>query len=241
MKKQTTVLNILIVLVIAIALTLVFVETPLSDLKTVPVILPAASPDDGDGEDEEEAPPRPIEITTDSVQAVIRTLSRADAYSRTISAVSYLDGEEVSRTVDVWVRSDAAKMVVSRSDTDETVNVLVLGDEKWIWYEGLYGSYHGAAADSEADRYQGILSYETVLDVSKSDITAAEYTEHLGEMCICVRYNSPLPGYENICYVSVESGLAIAEECYAHGELVFRAESTLADFAVPDDIHFRQP
>ena len=55
MKKQTTVLNILIVLVIAIALTLVFVETPLSDLKTVPVILPAASPDDGDGEDEEEA------------------------------------------------------------------------------------------------------------------------------------------------------------------------------------------
>ena len=240
MKKQTTILNILIVLVVAIALTLVFVDTPLSALRTVPVILPTASPD-GEGDKETEELPRPIEVTTDTVQSAIRTLSRVDAYSRTVSAESYLDGETVSRTIDVWVRSGAAKLVVSRGDTGEAMHILILEDDKWIWYEGLYGSYEGPAAGNEADRYQAILSYETVLDVSKSAITEAGYVDHMGEMCIYVRYNSSLPGYENICYVSVETGLAVAEETYADGELIFRAVSTLPDLAVPEDSYFQLP
>jgi len=240
MKKQTAILYSLIFLLLVATALFVFVEFPSAGPDTAAVILPDTSSEDDD-EDEAETPLQPVEVNTETVQAAIRTLSRANAYSRTITTESYLDGEVSTKNIDVWVQGDSAKLVISRSDRDEVLNVLILDDEKWVWYEGLYGSYNGAAGEAEADRYQSILSYESVLELSKSSITDAGYCEYQGEMCIFVRYLSPLPGYENTCYVDLASGLAIGEESYNGEELVFRAVSTLPDLAAPDEEVFELP
>lgn len=79
MKQRSAMLYILMALVIAAIVWLLFILAPSADIDTVPVILPSESKESGDtelrpGESDES---HTIAVTTDSVQAVIRTLSRA--------------------------------------------------------------------------------------------------------------------------------------------------------------------
>ncbi len=242
MKKQSTILYILIAVVLAIALGVVFIASP-SEIDTVPVILPPASSgdDESDSSGRDDDAAEIIAVTADSVQTVIRTLSRADSYSRTICAESFWSGGESRQNIDVWVRSDATKLAISRADGESTKHVLIIGDEKWIWYSGSTEVYHGEAAEVEADRYQSLMSYEHILELDKSAISDAGFAEYQGEMCIYVRYTSGQLGYENICYVSVASGLVIGEESYDGDSLIYRMSSTSAEYVTPADSVFELP
>ena len=240
MKKQSTILYILIFIVMAAVLYLVFFAVPGSEIDTVPVILPTDSPDDSE-EKEPEAAPQVIEVSPDTVQTVIRTMSRANSYSRTICSESFWSGGETRRNIDVWATANASKMEVSRPDGSDTMHILISGGEKTIWYSDRYGSFTGYAGESEADRYQSLLSYERILDVDKKDISEAGYTEYLGEMCIYVRYRSGELGYDNVCYVSLATGLVMGEESYEGENLVIRVTSTVPELADPDESIFAKP
>lgn len=243
MKARSNLLYILIFLVLVATLWYIFLAAPASDTDTVPVILPTTAPDDEDKENESSATDgsQLIAVTTDSVQTVIRTLSRADGYSRTISAESFWSGGGNTQNIDVWVRDDAAKLAISRADGTNTKYVLINGGEKWIWYSDSNRVYHGEAAENEADRYQTLLTYEHILELDSGNITDAGYTDYGGSMCIYVRYTSGELGYDSICYISVESGLMMGEESYDGDTLIYRMSSTLPDLSTPEDSVFEHP
>ncbi len=242
MKRQSTILYILIVIVLAIALGVVFLASP-SDPDTVPVILPAADAEDendsNSGKDNENA--EILSVSRDSVQTIIRTLSPADSYSRTICAESFWNGGESRRNIDVWVRNDETRIDISPDDGSATTHVLLMGGEKWLWYSDSDAVYNGDSAENEAELYQGILNYEHILKLDKSAISDAGFEKYLDEMCIYVRYTSGRLDYENVCYISIASGLVMGEESYDGETLIYPMSSTPPDLAAPPDIVFELP
>jgi len=240
MKKQSTILYILTFIVLAAVLYLVFFAVPGAEIDTVPVILPVDSGEEDESKEPESAP-QLIEVTPDSVQTVIRTMNRANSYSRSICSESFWSGGDTRRNIDVWVTGDASKLEVSRPDGSDIMHILIADGEKTIWYSDSEGSFSGPAAEADADMYQALLSYERILDVDKKNIVDAGYEEYLGEMCIYVRYRSGELGYDNVCYVSLATGLVMGEESYDGDSLVIRVTSTVPELSQPDENIFRKP
>lgn len=239
MKKQTLILYILTGIVLAAALLFVFVGFPGTQPDTAAVILPETGPDDK--EKEEDRVPDIIEVSPDTVQTVIRSMSRVDSYSRSICAESFWSGGSTVRNIDVWVRGGDSKMEISRPDSGEVMHVLLKDGNRQIWYSGKNGSFESPASARDSDSYQALLSYERILDLAKEDISEASYEDFMGEMCICVRYTSGELGYENCCYVSLASGLVIGEESWENGTLVIRVTSTMPDYSEPAGSVFEGP
>lgn len=85
------------------------------------------------------------------------------------------------------------------------------------------------------------MSYEEVLGLDSSAITDAGYIRLEDEMCIYVRYSSGEFGYDNVCYVSVDTGLLMGSEIYDGSKLIYRMSSTAPDISTPDDSIFTHP
>lgn len=238
MKRQITILYILIAIVIAFTVVLVFYGIPGTAPKTAAVILPETTPNDKKDEFHE---PEVIEVTTDTVQSVIRSMSRAESYSRSICVESFWSGGSGVRNIDVWVRGDHCKMEISRPDSERVTHVLLKHNDKQLWHSDLNGVFEGSVNDGDADSYQAVLSYERILDLPVEDILEAGHRAFMDEMCIFVRYAAGELGYENVCYVSLTSGLVIGEESYDDGKLVIRVTSTLPDLGEIDDSVFASP
>lgn len=241
-SRSPIIVYILIFLVVAVTVGLIFVVGPSANIDTAPVILPAAAPEDSSpGDAEADSAPQVVELTAATVQSVLRTLRRDDSYSRTLCAETFWAEGSSRRNIDVWVSGETARLDISRSDGGGTTHLLIDGGEKWLWYEGRYGSFSGAAAENEADRWQSLLSYEHILDLPASDIIEADYSEYQGGMCIRIRYRYGELGYENVCYISIESGLVMGEESWDGNTLVYSMSSTEPDLSEPDASLFEHP
>lgn len=243
MKKKSVFLYILIFLVLAAIIWLIFLSASSSEIDTVPVILPTEAVDGGNADPDriEQNETHTIAVTPDTVQAVIRTLSRADNYSRTLTVESFWSGGSSSQTISVWNRGSSVKMTVSRADGSVSKNILIDNNKKWIWYSGSDEVFHGAAAETEADEYQTLLTYENVLELDKSAITDAGYIQYNEEMCIYVRYASGEFAYDNLCYISIATGLLMGSEIYDGDKLIYRMSSTVPDISTPDESVFSKP
>ncbi len=241
MKNRPLLLYILIFFVLALVVWIVFVFFPSSSPDTVEVVLPTDSPDDGDGSGKDEEVSPIIEINSDTVQTMIATLSRANSYSRTLSIERWWNGNKSTETIDVWVRGDETKMAISSPVSAAAKYILVSGDEKWIWYSGSDDFFSGPAAETDADRYQSLISYESVLELPTGDIYETGYTEINGETCISLRCRGGELDYDNVFYVSTESGLLVTAESYDGDELIYSMSSTLPDYADLEDAVFAPP
>ena len=241
-SRPSAVFYILILLAVAVTVGLIFLVGPSANIDTVPVILPEAAPENSSTEtDPADSAPQVLELTAENVQSALRTLSRDESYSRSLCAESYWSGGSTRRNIDLWVDGDRVRMDISRSDGGDTIHLLFDGGEKWLWYEGRYGLFTGAAAENEADRWQSLLSYEHILDLPAGDIIEADYSEYGGGMCIRVRYSYGRLGYENVCYVSIESGLVMGEESWDGDSLVYSLSSTEPDLSQPEPDIFALP
>ena len=240
MKARTVIGYLLLGLLLAAVIALVFRFAPSASVDTAQVILPtalpSAAPNEGEGGDEQV---QLVAVTTDTVQAVIGTLTRADSYARTLTFESFWDGGSSKRSIDVWLRGDNARFTVKQGES--TKNVLLLGTELWIWYADRAEVYHGLASERAADEYQALLSYEDILAVNKRDIFQAGYMEYNGENCIYARYTQGELGYESCFWVSESTGLLMGSETYDGDTLVYRMSSTPADISTPDDEVFVHP
>lgn len=240
MKNKNFFFYILIFLALAAVAVLIFALAPSGNVPVEPVGLPSptARPDDSDQPLRD--PASVIAVDTDTVQTAIATLERAESYSRTLTVSTFWSGGSASRSVEVWkdhnnvrIRESAEGMPVK--------NVLLRGNNKWIWYSDSTEVYRGGADDGDEDAYQSLLSYEDVLELDKSLITGAGYTEFDGESCIFVRYVSGELGYESLCYISVATGLLMGEETYDGEKLVYSMVSSAPDISTPDRDIFDTP
>lgn len=190
-----------------------------------------------------------VEVTPQTVQSLIASLERYESYRRTV-AVEYFDQGQSLGTVTAqvwadggWVRSDATL-------SSGAVEHSIAGDGMlWLWYETGTKVYSGPAAEKAADLSQRLPTYEDVLALDKSDLTAAGYEERNGQPCVYVEAKTSSTNTERY-WVSVSSGLLVAAETEKNGQLVYSMSAqdvvspldrTEGIFTLPDGASLHKP
>lgn len=167
----------------------------------------------------------PIEVTPETVQSVIASMSRYKSYSRSLE-IGYRwaadQGSVVTVSVwadDGWTRCDA---VLSSGITEHSI----LGNGTlWCWYdEG--SDYISLTDDGDArDLIAYIPTYEDVLKVEQSAILDTGYVEKNGGPCIYVAVQRPGEETQERYWISVSSGLLAAAETEKDGLIVYTMTS----------------
>jgi len=187
-----------------------------------------------------------VEITPETVQAVISTLSRPESYSRDLLIESFWDGGQVAFSIATAVHGGVTSLRVSPEVGNEK-RIIVTPVNLYIWYSddkvpfiggpGLTGDGYRTA-----DEYQMLASYENILDLSIEDLIDAGYTEYEGEDCIYIEHLTKELGYTAMYYVSIRLGLIIgAEEFDEAGMLIYRMRAGECRFGGFDPGMFTLP
>ena len=226
---------VLVIVLIVLAVNLL----PGSAPDTAQVLLPeetsSLAPDDAGAAEED----RVISVTPETLQSALSTLTRAQEYTRTVTAESFWSGGESERSIDVAVSGGSTALTVTESG--KVKHILLLGEEKHIWYDGSAQVYSGPAAEKDADEYQGILTYEDILTLDASAIREAGYEQYAGEQCLFAEYTQGVFGYVSRVWVSMESGLLMGSETYDGEELIFRVSATAPVLTAPEESVFALP
>ncbi|MBR1659109.1 MAG: hypothetical protein IJ705_02170 [Oscillospiraceae bacterium] len=242
-QRQGAFFFVLIALALAALAALALLLGPFSRRETAAVIL-AAPPAAEVGENPGAAGggnSRSVTVDVDSVQNVVATMHRVEAYSRSLTAATLWDGGSVTTEINAWVRSGKARIELREAGGDTTKYVLLRDGQKWIWYSDRSEIWSGPAAVGDADRYQTLLSWEDVRTLDQRDIRDAGYTMYGGTLCIYVRYAEGELGYESLCYIAVDSGLLMGVETYDGDALVYSLSSSLPSLTPPDEALFELP
>lgn len=242
MRKRSLFFFPLLIAATVAVLAFLFVRlAPGAAIDTPPVVLATpTSTEPGSSGGAEGSDGKAVEVTTETVQAVISALSGAESYSRTVTAETFWSGGSSVREYQVWAHGGSVKIAES-SEGRPTKYVLISEGELWIWYSDSSSVYHGAAGALDADRYQSLLSYEDILELDASDILDAGYGSYSGEGCVFVRYIQGELGYENLCFVSVETGLPVSWEIWDGDTLIYSMRSSAVELSTPDDSVFDAP
>ena len=180
-----------------------------------------------------------IEITPKTVQTAIATLSRPDAYQRTITVEQFWTGgsatDETMVTVSgPWTRTD-------RTMSDGRVRHCITGAEAvYIWYNNEKELYSGPVGEISADNEQSIPTYENILDLPTEQIVTADYRSFSDINCIYVEASSP-DDHTLRYWVSVDSGLLVAAEKLIQGATIYRMGALEVDFSEPAAKDFTLP
>ena len=198
------------------------------------------------GETEPDALNR-VEVTRETVQAVVSELSRPHTYSRDVVIEAFWIGGSVKYDINVSAANGTTSLQIAAPDGVEK-RIIISPEALYIWYRGDRAPYVGAISSAgdgyrTADEWQMLVTYEDLTLLDQDDIMEAGYTEFGGEYCIFAQYRSPLLGYTRVYYVSIDLGLVTrAEEYDENGELVYLMtagdcmveEADPAAFTLPD-------
>ena len=180
-----------------------------------------------------------VEIAPKTVQSAIATLSRPEAYRRTVTVEQFWSSGSgfYETTVTVsggWTRMD-------RTMPDGRVRHSIIGpEETCVWYNNELEIYRSAVGAVSADNEQCIPTYEDILDLPVEAISTADYRMLSDIRCI---YVEAAEENSRLCYwVSVDTGLLVAAEKLLDGQRVYRmealtvdqTESAATEFTLPD-------
>jgi len=215
--------------------------------RTTHITLPSSDPprDDPAAADGGTSPGAPtvVEITPETVQAAIASLSRPESYRRNVTVEYFWTGgggkQELTASVQgPWTRID-------RTLPDGRVRVSVTnGKTTYIWYGYDSGAevYTAPAGEFSADAEQSIPTYEDILDLQAEEIVQADYRPLEELTCIYVETAADAAGYSTRYWVSVENGLLVQAERLLEEETVYRmsaphveqTEYDASGFTLPD-------
>lgn len=182
-----------------------------------------------------------VEVTPDTVQTAIATLSRPLEYRRTVTVEQLWTGgsgtyETAAAVSGGWTRTDRtlAGGRVRHAITD--------GETTYIWYDSETEFCMVPAGGISADNEQTIPTYEEILELPAEAVALADFRTISGVSCIYVETTEDPEGYVLRYWVSVETGLLTASERLLDGEPVYRMAAlsldqdppTAADFTLPD-------
>lgn len=184
-----------------------------------------------------------VEVTPDTVQSVINTLSRPASYYREMTVERiWGEGEEDRSTTAVQVWSDGGYTRVMTHLPGGLVRHCMIGDGTvYLWYGGDQVWYESIADEVSADLAQLIPTYETVLALQKSDITQAGYVTYNDMSCIYVTTEDRTVDYLRRYWVEVQSGLLVGAETVKDGMVIYRMTAGNLDIPVSEDASFELP
>lgn len=215
--------------VLALAIVIVALMLGGSLNRTTHITLPSSDPPrdpaTGDGGDSSGALTI-VEITPETVQAAIASLSRPESYGRNVTVEYLWDGgggrQELVTTVQgAWTRTD-------RTLPDGRTRISITdGETTYIWYgyDSNAEVYTAPAGEFSADTEQSIPTYEDILKLPAEQIVQADYRPLEELTCIYVETTADAAGYSTRYWVSVENGLLVQAERLLGEEAVYRMSS----------------
>ena len=230
------------VLAVAIAAAVLMLSGSLS--RTAHITLPPSDPprDAAAGDSAAGSGVTVVEITPDTVQAAISSLSRPESYGRSVTVEYLWPGGGGTHELYTIVRGPWTR--VDRGLPDGTTRISITnGEETHIWY----GYDSGAetvtlpAGEFSADVEQSIPTYEDILDLPVEEIALADYRPLDALTCIYVETAADSAGYATRYWVSVENGLLVQAERLLGEDAVYRMTSLYVDETEYDASRFTLP
>ena len=224
-RKRTA----LAVVIIAVVLAAVLYSFSLNLFSPTPELVladPDASNSLGPGGEQSGNPDGlMVEVSTQTVQSLIASLTRYESYSRGVTAEYYNGGQTVgTASAQVWAEAGWTRCDLTLSSG--RVEHTIVGDgQLWLWYDQEREVYSGPAGDLSADLTQRLPTYEAVLELDKESITAAGYVEWDGLPCVFVEAVFPGLNYVERYWISETSGLLMAAETEKDGALIYALSS----------------
>lgn len=211
--------------------------------QTPSVVLPSLQPADGPGSTSSSAvdPIQRVEVTTDTVQAVIASLDRAVSYHRQFSVRTYWSGGSGTTTVYTWV-DDGFTYSRCTLPSGHIRYCLSDGETLYYWY-GSSSAYLSAPAGSlSEDLAQYMPTYEDVLDLDPKSICDAGYVSYSNHPCIYVESKVEELGYLERYWVSVESGLLVAAQTLKDDQIIYSMDASgPVQTPCPSNVSFSLP
>ena len=229
------------ILVIAIAITVfaaVFVSFGLPSLTggTPKVTLPDISEGNvgtpGEGY-------LPVEVTPETVQGVIATLARPESYYREATVTLSWSGGSSSDQVQIWADGGYVKTVIASAGT--TQHRLVGKGKLYLWYAGDRTWKETTAQADSADLAQRIPTYEDVLALEVSDITASRYQRLDDKDCIYVEVSNGAINGTDRYWIETATGLLYMAETLEGDRAVYHMKETALETPVPGGTAFSLP
>jgi len=189
-----------------------------------------------------------VEVTKDTLQAVVSSLSRPEIYSRSIEVEMFWGGGHAVYSISVSVMDDITALRILPSVGAEK-RVIISPENLYIWYSGDRAPYISAPSRvnngsgfRDTDEWQMLVSYEDILQLDKSDILGAGYIEYEGEYCIYGDCRTPQLGYSRRYYIPVSLGLvSCAEEYDESGSIVYSMTAGECAIGTVDESAFLLP
>ncbi|MFI3252852.1 MAG: hypothetical protein R3Y63_00720 [Eubacteriales bacterium] len=164
-----------------------------------------------------------IEITPDTVQAVVASLQSNPQYRRNFTTTLYWGEESVKTYVEVWAVGAVSQ--VKKILPSELVRFeLITETQVYSWYDGEETYQILKKTDYAQDISQMIPSYEMILALEPEHITNATYEYRHQVPCIYIEGKMPPLGFTQCFWVDAESGLLIAAEIYDAQTLIYAME-----------------
>ena len=161
-----------------------------------------------------------VTVTPKTVQNVIATLARADSYYLELSVETFWAGGSSTVPVQTWV--DNGWSHIRRTLPSGAVRHDLLGEGTlYYWYESAQQYIKAPAEEYSADLAQRIPTYETVLELEETSISAAEQRVLDDILCIYTEA-AAADGSTERYWVSIDTGLLLCAEREQDGQLVYR-------------------
>lgn len=182
-----------------------------------------------------------VDVTPETVQSIVASLSRPESYYRELTVETYWNGGSHSTSVQFW--QDHGWSHTRQVLPSGAVRHDITGDETtYYWYEGSE-SYRSFPADQySADLTQHIPTYEDVLDLDTDTIVQTGYERRDVWPCVYLQVQVSDTVVERY-WISTDTGLLVSAEREQNGQLVYRMTAytqvqtpcpTTASFALPD-------
>ena len=183
-----------------------------------------------------------VEISPQTVQAAVRTLSRPASYSRSQTVETFWSGGSGQTAAQVYVSGGRTRIDAQLAD-GSVRHTLLAGEQAGVWYDSGkdWTLLRTAGQPGAADLTGRMLTYEAVLDLPAEQISAADYRERDGGYCIYVEVAPDGEGYASRYWISVADGLLHAAERTCDGELVYRFTAGETDTEPPEENLFLLP
>lgn len=210
-------------------------------MNTPQVVLPSpgAGSEADPGPDGPEQTYQRVEVTPQTVTGVVATLARPSSYYRELTVETFWTGGSSSSQVQAWIDggwSHIRQVMPSGAIRHDLTGEAVL----YYWYDGSAQYGRTPADERSSDLAQHIPTYETVLDLSPHEITAAGYETRGDLPCIFVEVSrsKQLQRF----WVSVDNGLLVSAESEEDGQLIYRMTAySLVQSPCPADASFALP
>ena len=243
-QKNRVVFSVAVILLIFVALLVSFgrslfrTNIPEVVLPQIEVNEPGSSGAPGQSDSQSN---QLVSVTPQTVQSVIGTLDRNDSYYREITVEQFWSTGSSSHTVQTWV--DREWSLVRQLLPSNVVRQDLIGpDSAYYWYEGSSRYESAPAAQHAADLAQRLPTYETVLELDTSSISAAGYESKSGVPCVYVRSLDADSGSVKDYWISVDSGLLVCAELYREDALIYRVSAfSPIQSPCPAEAAFRLP